>query len=134
MRNIIFIVCFMTYYSFGFCQMSKDQFEKSVEERINLLMANMSLEEKIGQTCQITLDAVLKTDAVGKILEPLQIDEVKLNEAILKYHVGSILNVSSHTLTLIEWKSIHETINQYYLKKRSKTPIIYGIDAIHGVN
>ena len=114
--------------------MNKEQFEKSVEEKIKLLMANMSLEEKIGQTCQITLDAVLKTDTVGKILEPLQIDEVKLNEAILKYHVGSILNVSSHTLTLSEWKLIHQSINQYYLKKHSKTPIIYGIDAIHGVN
>lgn len=134
MRKIILIVCFIIYYSFGFCQMNKEQFEKSVEEKIKLLMANMSLEEKIGQTCQITLDAILKTDAIGKILEPLQIDEVKLNEAILKYHVGSILNVSSHTLTLIEWKSIHQSINQYYLKKRSKIPLLYGIDAIHGVN
>jgi len=114
--------------------MNKEQFEKSVEEKIKLLMANMSLEEKIGQTCQITLDAILKTDTIGKILEPLQIDEIKLNEAILKYHVGSILNVSSHTLTLSEWKSIHQSINQYYLKKRSKIPLLYGIDAIHGVN
>jgi beta-glucosidase len=114
--------------------MNKEQFEKSVEERINLLMANMSIEEKIGQTCQITLDAVLKIDGFGKILEPIQIDEVKLNEAVIKYHVGSILNVSSHTLTLSEWKTIHEKINNLYLKKQLKIPIIYGIDAIHGVN
>jgi len=114
--------------------MNIEQFEKTVEDKISLLMANMSLEEKIGQTCQITLEAVLKTDAVGNILEPLQLDEAKLNEAILKYHVGSILNVSSHTLTLSEWKSIHQTINNFYLKKRAKIPILYGIDAIHGVN
>ncbi len=64
----------------------------------------------------------------------MQIDEVKLNEALTKYRVGSILNVSSHTLTLSEWKSIHLAINKYYQQKLINIPILYGIDAIHGVN
>ncbi len=89
-----------------------------------------TVEEKIDQTCQITLDAVLKTDANGTVVEPVQLDASKLKEALTKYRVGSILNVSSHTLTISEWKSIHQAINKYYQEKFIKIPILYGIDAI----
>jgi len=94
----------------------------------------LSDEEKVGQTCQITLDAVLCTDSQGRTLVPLKIDTNKLTEALVKYHVGSILNVSWHTLSLSQWNEIHETIRSYYTKGRIKIPVLYGIDAIHGVN
>ncbi|MEY3199718.1 MAG: hypothetical protein RJA13_1676, partial [Bacteroidota bacterium] len=54
-----------------------------LESKITQLLAKMSLEEKVGQTCQITLDALLATDASGKVLEPLKIDPIKLKEAIV---------------------------------------------------
>ncbi len=134
MCKSIFIVCCILYFSVGYTQLKQIEFEKTIEEKISLLMANMSLEEKIGQTCQITLDAVLKTDANGTVVEPVQLDASKLNEALTKYRVGSILNVSSHTLTISEWKSMHQAIHKYYQEKFIKIPILYGIDAIHGVN
>ena len=34
----------------------------------------MTPEEKVGQTCQITLDAILLKDSLKKLIEPHQID------------------------------------------------------------
>ncbi len=103
---------------------------KAINDRIG----QMSLEEKVGQTCQITLDVILKTDEKGVPVNPASIDTNKLNEAIFKYKVGSVLNVGSHTLTRAEWKGILSSIHAPYLSGKSKIPVIYGIDAIHGIN
>jgi beta-glucosidase len=106
----------------------------TTEKQITEIMAKMSKEEKIGQTCQITLDAILKTDINGLNLYPYVLDEQKLNDAFIKYKVGSVLNVSSHTLTLDEWRNILSGIHRFYKKANTCAPILYGIDAIHGVN
>ncbi len=101
---------------------------------LNTRIAQMSIEEKVGQTCQITLDVISQTDAKGVTRIPATIDTAKLNEAILKYHVGSVLNVGWHTLSLEEWKGILPAIQNPYSTGKTHVPIIYGIDAIHGVN
>jgi beta-glucosidase len=101
---------------------------------LNARIAQMSIEEKVGQTCQITLDVITQTDAKGTTRIPATIDTAKLNEAIVKYHVGSILNVGSHTLSLAEWKGIIPAVQNPYTTGKTHVPIIYGIDAIHGVN
>jgi beta-glucosidase len=104
------------------------------KNRQSSALTGLTLEEKVGQTCQITLDAVAQTDAQGRTLVPLKLDTNKLTEALVKYKVGSILNVSWHTLTRAQWQEITETIHAYYASGRIKIPVIYGIDAIHGVN
>ena len=110
---------------------SQSSFE---DKSLNARIAQMSIEEKVGQTCQITLDVITQTDEKGATRIPATIDTAKLNEAILKYHVGSILNVGSHTLSLSEWKGIIPAVQNPYTTGKTNVPIIYGIDAIHGVN
>lgn len=128
----VFILCFLLSSSaFGQTKFSTSD---KIEQKINKLIGKMTLTEKVGQTCQITLDAILATDASNKPLEPLKIDEAKLAEALEKYKVGSMLNVSSHTLSLEEWKTVFDAVNAPFLNGESNIPIIYGIDAIHGVN
>lgn len=112
----------------------KPYFTNPTSQDIEALISQMSIEEKVGQTCQITLDAIYKTNGMGQALVPAQIDEQKLKEALDNYHVGSILNVGAHTLNLAEWKSIMTSVHAPYLKKEQNIPILYGIDAIHGVN
>lgn len=109
-------------------------FTNPSEADIEVLISQMSIEEKVGQTCQITLDAIHQTDEKGGALAPSRIDQAKLKEALEVYHVGSVLNVGWHTLTGAEWKSIMTDIHSPYLKKQQNIPILYGIDAIHGVN
>ena len=118
----------------GFKQSEKPYFTTPSAADIETLIAQMSIEEKVGQTCQITLDAIHHTDEKGQALVPAQIDPNKLKEALEVYHVGSILNVGAHTLTRDEWKSIMTDVHAPYLKKEQNVPILYGIDAIHGVN
>ena len=105
-----------------------------IEKKVEAILSSMTLEEKVGQTCQVTLDAVLKRDQSNAVIEPIRIDTQKLYEALVKYRIGSILNVGSHTLSLTEWKYIMDNVFKYFDEKQSNVPIIYGIDAIHGVN
>lgn len=118
----------------GFKQSEEPYFTTPSTADIETLIAQMSIEEKVGQTCQITLDAIHRTDEKGQALLPAQIDPNKLKEALEVYHVGSILNVGAHTLTRDEWKSIMTDVHAPYLKKEQNVPVLYGIDAIHGVN
>lgn len=101
--------------------------------QIEDIIAKMTIEEKVGQTCQITLDAILteKSKQKGNLAE---IDPALLDEALLKYKVGSVLNVSSHTLTRNEWEGIINSIQGVYSSGKISIPVLYGIDAIHGMN
>ena len=106
--------------------------DSKTEDHINSFMDDMTIEEKVGQTCQITLDAILKKDTLGVLLEPHEIDQEKLNIALINYNVGSILNVSNHTFSLKKWHNIIDIIQATALNTNHKIPIIYGVDAIHG--
>lgn len=105
------------------------------EARINALMGKMSLEDKVGQMTQVTLDVVLKTGTAVDPANPVQIDPVKLKEALETYHVGSILNTAGHALTRDKWKELITAIEEEATQHTTlKIPVIYGIDAIHGDN
>ncbi len=106
--------------------------DSKTEDSINNLIDKMTIKEKVGQTCQITLDAILKKDTLGVLLEPHEIDQKKLNIALIDYNVGSILNVSNHTFSLEKWNNIIDIIQSTALNTNHKIPIIYGVDAIHG--
>src|SRR5687767_3935570 len=103
--------------------------ERDNTQKIEDLLKRMTLEEKVGQMTQLAIGMI----ANGRDQE-IQIDPAKLDKAIVKYGVGSILNVSDQALTLERW---HEIINQIQAaanKTRLRIPVIYGIDSIHGAN
>ncbi|WP_207428763.1 glycoside hydrolase family 3 N-terminal domain-containing protein [Pedobacter sp. SYSU D00535] len=105
----------------------------AIDAKVKSLLSKMTLEEKAGQMTQLSIEAFLKTSN-GKVIEPHQIDEVKLAEAIQKYKVGSILNVGGNAQTLENWRNRIRTIQKYALKERLKIPVLYGVDAIRGNN
>jgi len=93
----------------------------------------MTLKEKVGQMAQVSIDVI----SVGKpfqLEKPHKLDPVKLKKAIVEYGVGSILNVGGYTYSREHWYKIHKEIQDEAKKSRLKVPILYGIDAIHGVN
>ena len=103
-------------------------------DRVNTLIAGMSIEEKVGQMTQMNIDLI----SVGELYnleEPHKIDEGKLKTALIDYHVGSILNVGGHTYTREHWNEIMTAIQDMAVNETSHgIPVLYGIDAIHGVN
>jgi beta-glucosidase len=89
----------------------------------------MTLEEKVGQMTQLTIGMIVN----GRD-QDIKIDPAKLDKAIGKYGVGSILNVSDQALTLDRWHEIIGEIQAAAKKTRLGIPVIYGIDSIHGAN
>jgi beta-glucosidase len=110
------------------------QSDKELDKKAKQLVSKLTTEEKIAQTCQVTLDALLKTDDKGTIVLPIEIDEKKLTLLIEKQSLGSVLNVSSHTLDRVTWNRILTQIHAPFRQGKTKTPVIYGVDAIHGAN
>ncbi len=103
--------------------------QSALDQKVDALIAQMTLEEKVGQMTEVTSDVVSTTSKAGVH----QIDADKIKEAILKYHVGSILNVSGHAYDRKHWYEVISAIQAEAAKDRLKIPVIYGIDAIHGV-
>jgi beta-glucosidase len=100
---------------------------------IDALLKKMTLEEKIGQMTQVTLQVVSDQPATAD--QPFKLNPDKLNEAITKYQVGSLLNVFDLAFTPEEWHGLITKIEDIATKEtRLGIPVIYGIDAIHGVN
>lgn len=97
--------------------------------KVEALLARMTLEEKVGQMTQLEIGMICD----GKD-QDLKINPSKLEKAILKYGVGSILNVSAEALPIDKWHEIIGQIQQAAKKSRLKIPVIYGIDTIHGLN
>jgi len=109
-------------------QAQKKPVVSAIDKKVDALIAKMTLEEKVGQMTEVTSDVVSKTKAPDH-----ELDAEKLKEAIMKYHVGSILNVTGHAYSREHWYDVISTIQKAADQDRLKIPVIYGIDAIHGV-
>src|SRR5437588_5055855 len=98
-------------------------------QRVEALLRQMTLEEKVGQMTQLQIGMV--TTGSNQTIE---IDPAKLEKAVVKYGVGSILNVSDQALPADKWQDIIRKIQEASQRTRLKIPVIYGIDSIHGAN
>jgi beta-glucosidase len=87
----------------------------SVETRINELISQMSIDEKVGQLAQIDFGAIA-TDG--------RIDLAKARDFIVNKHIGSFLNVQGMDAKAVQDIAVNET--------RLKIPLLLGKDAIHG--
>jgi beta-glucosidase len=108
----------------------------TLDDYIHAAVNKLSLEEKVGQMSQIDLGVIAVGSPCG-LQQPQTLDQEKLRIAIEKYHIGSILNVGcgSGTIAPDRWQEIHKGISKASAQYSSTgIPILFGIDAIHGVN
>src|SRR5436853_1768369 len=103
--------------------------QRDNSQKIEALLKGMTLEEKVGQMTQLTINMI----TTGQD-QTIQIDPAKLDKAIGHYGVGSILNVHEQALTVDKWHEIIGQIQTAAKKTRLGIPVIYGIDSIHGAN
>ena len=106
--------------------------EDLTSNKVNELLSKMTLEEKIGQMTQITLEAVSLTKSTKDVDH--EIDLLKLKDAITNHHVGSILNIFEVAHSIDYWHYIIKQIQDLALTTPNKIPVIFGIDAIHGAS
>ncbi len=92
---------------------------QDVETRVEALLAQMTLEEKIGQ-----------------MLQPEQV-YVTADE-VTEYGIGSVLSgggsAPSSGNTVIDWAYRVNELKEAALETRLGIPLLYGVDAVHGNN
>jgi beta-glucosidase len=102
--------------------------------KVEELLKKMTLEEKIGQMNQVALE-VVSVGGAANVQDPHKIDPARLREALVKYHVGSILNVATSAHSVQHWREIISAIQDVATNEtRLRIPVLYGIDAVHGAN
>lgn len=105
--------------------------DEAMEAEIARRVAAMSLDEKVGQMCQITLD-VIKDRSKGRN-NYTEIDDAKLANMIRDFKVGSFLNTLDFALEPRQWYPIVKKINDVSLAQMH-IPVIYGLDMNHGAS
>lgn len=90
----------------------------SVEQRIEALLAQMTLEEKIGQMTQVR-----------------HFDDINIGDIKTK-HIGSIIHTQGPTPgnDAIEWQAKFVQLQWLALSTRLGIPMFFGVDAVHGQN
>lgn len=130
--NIIFFVCLCLALRLPEV-LSAPPALSSFDDRVNDLLGKMTVEEKVGQMVQITINLILKDAALP--WDQIEVDPEKLVIAIQNYKVGSILNVAeTGAYSVSQWHDIITKIQDEASKTRLSIPVLYGIDSIHGAN
>ncbi|MGC8771143.1 MAG: glycoside hydrolase family 3 protein [Brevinematia bacterium] len=96
-------------------------YSQNISERVEKILSQMTLEEKIGQMTQVDSSYL------------------KDYEDITKYFIGSVLsggnsypNNNESMTKAKDWADYIDKLQTYALKTRLKIPLLYGIDAVHG--
>lgn len=140
MRKTIYLLSVVaSIFTFSSCNKTEDKAAKGassdeIDAKVEKLLKEMSVEEKVGQMTQINLNKLLYTgNTSGYDNSVGTIDPALLDTAIVKYKVGSILNAINHAYPKEQWQQIITQIQDKATKTGKGIPVIYGIDAIHGV-
>ena len=131
-QNSVFVLLFLvSNTSSVFAQTQNTQLSQT-DAKVKALLSRMTLEEKVGQMAQITLDVITKGPDRFSSNEPVVLDDQAMKRAFVDYKIGSVLNTANNRARTPEtWFRIINGI-QKAGAGRLNIPIIYGIDAIHG--
>ena len=102
--------------------------DPDIEAAVERTLSKMSLDEKIGQMTELSID-VLGDWKDGEFF----LDPQKLHEAIAVYKVGSVLNAPGGPTaqTPAKWEKLIGQIQEVSMKEIG-IPCIYGLDQNHG--
>lgn len=91
----------------------------SFDARVDSLLAQMTLEEKVGQMTQPDQEFLASADD------------------ITTYMLGSVLSGGGSdpaTNSFEDWRALYENYQSKAMETRLKIPLLYGVDAVHGHN
>jgi beta-glucosidase len=124
MKNIVLLLLVIPGFLFLSCSKSKDNNPvqdntQSIDQKVDALLSQMTLEEKVGQMTQVDRSALQNIDDIGK------------------YYLGSLLSGGGSAPvdnSPAGWADMYDGFQNTAIKTRLKIPLIYGIDAVHGHN
>lgn len=113
------ITCLAAYLFLAQSTKAHGQLSIAAQTQARALLAQMTLDEKIGQMVQVDMNGL------------------KDKTNIQKYGLGSMLSGGDSDpadITAKGWKQACMEYQSWALKTRLKIPLLYGIDAVHGHN
>ena len=112
--------------SFSIAQ-TASKLNPSIESKIDQLLKQMTLEEKVGQMAQVSIESLGGSN--GQVFTFSD----KMKDAVVNYKLGSILNSPGPLQTAQDWNRLISEIQDAAKQTRLKIPVLYGLDDIHGV-
>ena len=112
--SMLFIILFA--YNSSIAQIYLDS-TATIEARVDSLLSQMTLDEKIGQMIQ------------------MEFRDIPSNSDIKTYYLGSLLAYADNGpagRTPQAWADLYDTLQSYALQTRLKIPMMFAIDAVHG--
>ncbi|MDQ2720062.1 MAG: glycoside hydrolase family 3 C-terminal domain-containing protein [Bacteroidota bacterium] len=122
---VFLLFLFMIISKNGIAQSSKT----SADSRTSAMIRQMTLQEKVGQMAQVSLESLGKIQGNDFVF-----DQAKLMDAVVNYKIGSLLNSPGIPLTPQQWNVVIEQIQNAAKQSRMKIPVLYGLDDNHGAN
>ena len=117
--------------------------DEKVEAQVESLLQKMTLQDKVGQMCELAIDKVAQRSgdnnvASNKSMKSLAgglLSADAVNETFGTYKVGSILNVPEGLAQTPEvWANVIRTLNSASAFQCNGVPQLYGVDQIHGAS
>ena len=127
LTKTIFFSIFLAIILFSSCKKQNE-----IENKVDKLLSEMTLDEKVGQMTQISINYLLEGKEVYAPDLPYKLNLDSLESCIVKHNSGSIFGCARGPFTLEQWRTFNTQIQEYSAKTRLKIPVIYGVDAIHG--
>lgn len=95
-----------------------DDESQTTQEKVDALLEQMTLREKIGQMTQVSRSHITP-------------------EEVAEHAIGSVLNGGSDNAepnTPAAWAAMARAFEEAALESRLRIPLLYGVDAVHGHN
>ena len=102
--------------------------DRAIEKAIEKKLAKMTLEEKVGQMTEVAIDILGHYEGDNWVM-----DLDKVENAIGKYKVGSVLNTPVFGQTPEKWQEIIGMIQEVSMRELG-IPCVYGLDQNHGAS
>lgn len=103
--------------------------DQEIESQVKKIVSGMSLEDKVGQMCEVVVDLVCADSLEnGQVM----LDSAKLRTVFDEYRVGSILNTAQgHAQDIATWRRLIGGIQKASMEYIG-IPDVFGVDQNHG--
>lgn len=132
MKKIFITLCAFSFSFTGYSQaIPRDE---KVEAQVEEILSRLTLDEKVGQMCELAIDYV-QANRNSTSIAGGKLSADAVNRAFQQYKVGSILNVPEGLAQTPEaWADVIRTLNDASAQHCNGVPQIYGVDQIHGAS
>src|SRR4029079_12919552 len=100
------------------------QLNASIESKVDKLLKQMTLEEKVGQMSQVSIESLSGSN--GQVFTFSD----KMKDAVINYKLGSILNSPGPLQAPQDWNRLITEMQEAAKQTRLKIPVLYGLDDI----